>query len=151
MSRVYDSSVLEFSTSTFGIAGTRLGPLGARIPEFTPYDSNSDSDFSYRGFARKFIVWDSLTSGYWERTQTVWTGAGANEPHVLELIDKPVRFFGSRMNRIGAPGTVNLMAAGERLSPIAFVKRPLLLPAIPPWLRCEIGEASGGKSGGAGR
>ena len=48
-------------------------------------------------------------------------------------------------------GTVNLMAAGERLSPIAFVKRPLLLPAIPPWLRCEIGEASGGKSGGAGR
>ena len=31
-------------------------------------------------------------------------------------------------------GTVNLMAAGERLSPIAFVKRPLLLPAIPPWL-----------------
>ena len=42
-------------------------------------------------------------------------------------------------------GTVNLMAAGERLSPIAFVKRPLLLPAIPPWLRCEIGEASGGK------
>ena len=48
-------------------------------------------------------------------------------------------------------GTVNLMAAGARLSPIAFVKRPLLLPAIPPWLRCEIGEASGGKSGGAGR
>ena len=48
-------------------------------------------------------------------------------------------------------GTVNLMAAGERFSPIAFVKRPLLLPAIPPWLRCEIGEASGGKSGGAGR
>ena len=48
-------------------------------------------------------------------------------------------------------GTVNLMAAGERLSPIAFVKRPLLLPAIPPWLRCKIGEASGGKSGGAGR
>ena len=53
--------------------------------------------------------------------------------------------------RIGQLGTVNLMAAGERLSPIAFVKRPLLLPAIPPWLRCEIGEASGGKSGGAGR
>ena len=106
VSRVYDSSVLEFSTSTFGIAGTRLGPLGARIPEFTPYDSNSDSDFSYRGFARKFIVWDSLTSGYWERTQTVWTGAGANEPHVLELIDKPVRFFGSRMNRIGAPSSL---------------------------------------------
>ena len=52
---------------------------------------------------------------------------------------------------IGEMGTVNLMAAGERLSPIAFVKRPLLLPAIPPWLRCEIGEASGGKSGGAGR
>ena len=50
-----------------------------------------------------------------------------------------------------ATGTVNLMASGERLSPIAFVKRPLLLPAIPPWLRCEIGEASGGKSGGAGR
>ena len=48
-------------------------------------------------------------------------------------------------------GTVNLMAAGERLSPIAFVKRPLLLPAIPPWLRCEIGEASGGKSSGVGR
>ena len=47
-------------------------------------------------------------------------------------------------------GTVNLMAAGERLSPIAFVKRPLLLPANPPWLRCEIGEASGRKSGGAG-
>ena len=48
-------------------------------------------------------------------------------------------------------GTVNLMAAGERLSPIAFVKRPLLLPTIPPWLRCEIGEASGGKSSGVGR
>ena len=53
--------------------------------------------------------------------------------------------------RIAASGIVNLMAAGERLSPIAFVKRPLLLPAIPPWLRCEIGEAPGGKSGGAGR
>ena len=51
----------------------------------------------------------------------------------------------------GRDGTVNLMAAGERLSPIAFVQRPLLLPAIPPWLRCEIGEASGEKSGGAGR
>ena len=55
------------------------------------------------------------------------------------------------LDRTHHAGTVNLMAAGERLSPIAFVKRPLLLPAIPPWLRCEIGEASGGKSGGAGR
>ena len=36
----------------------------------------------------------------------MWTGAGANEPHVLELIDKPVRFFGSRMNRIGAPSSL---------------------------------------------
>ena len=59
--------------------------------------------------------------------------------------------FGEADAIIAGVGTVNLMAAGERLSPIAFVKRPLLLPAIPPWLRCEIGEASGGKSGGAGR
>ena len=56
-----------------------------------------------------------------------------------------------KYSNIAIEGTVNLMAAGERLSPIAFVKRPLLLPAIPPWLRCEIGEASGVKSGGAGR
>ena len=106
VSGVNDSSVLEFPTSTFGIAGTRLGPPGARIPEFNTFDSNTDSVFSYRSIARKFIVWDSPTSGYWERTQTVWTGAGANEPHVLELIDKPVRFFGSRMNRIGAPSSL---------------------------------------------
>ena len=107
VSGVNDSSVLEFPTSTVGIAATRLGPPGERIPEFTPYDSNSESDFTYRGFARKFIVWDSLTSGYWERTQTVWTGVGPNESHVLELIDQPARFFGSRMlNRIGAPSSL---------------------------------------------
>ena len=106
VSGVYDSSVLEFHTSTVGIAATRLGPPGERIPEFTPYDSNSYSDFSYRGMARKFIVWDSPTSGYWERTQTVWSGVGANESHVLELIDQPARFMGSRMNRIGAPSSL---------------------------------------------
>ena len=106
MSGVNDSSVLEFPTSTVGIAATRLGPPGERIPEFTPYDSNSESHFTYRGFARKFIVWDSLTSGYWERTQTVWSGVGANESHVLELIDQPARFMGRRMNRIGAPSSL---------------------------------------------
>ena len=36
VSGVYDSSVLEFHTSTVGIAATRLGPPGERIPEFTP-------------------------------------------------------------------------------------------------------------------
>ena len=36
----------------------------------------------------------------------MWTGAGANESHVLELIDQPTRFFGSRMNRIGAPSSL---------------------------------------------
>ena len=106
VSGVYDSSVLEFHSSTVGIAATRLGPPGERIPEFTPYDSNSYSDFSYRGMARKFIVWDSPTSGYWERTQTVWSGVGANESHVLELIDQPARFMGRRMNRIGAPSSL---------------------------------------------
>ena len=106
VSGVYDHSVLEFPSSTFGIAATRLGPPGERIPTFTPYDSNSDSFFTYRGFARKFIVWDSLTSGYWERTQTVWTGHGPNEPHVLELIDEPERFLGTQMNRIGTPSSL---------------------------------------------
>ena len=106
VSGVYDSSVLEFHTSTVGIAATRLGSPGERIPEFTPYDSNSNSFFTYRGMARKFIVWDSPTSGYWERTQTVWTGAGAKSSHVLELIDEPARFMGSRMNRIGTPSSL---------------------------------------------
>ena len=106
VSGVYDSSVLEFHTSTVGIAGIRLGPPGERIPEFTTYSSNSYSAFSYPSIARKFIVWDSPTSGYWERTQTVWTGVGANASHVLELIDQPARFFGSRMNRIGAPSSL---------------------------------------------
>ena len=106
VSGVRDTSVLEFYTSTVGIAATRLGPPGERIPEFTPYDSHSNSDCTYRGMARKFIVWDSPTSGYWERTQTVRTGAGPNASHVLELIDKPVRFLGSRLNRIGAPSSL---------------------------------------------
>ena len=61
---VYDSSVLEFATSTVGTVATRLGPPGGRVPEFDSYDNNSDSTFSgYRGFARKFIVWDSPSSG----------------------------------------------------------------------------------------
>ena len=90
VSGVYDSSVLEFPTSTVGTVATRLGPPGRRIAEFDAYDNTTDSTFSgYRGFARKFIVWDSSNSGYWERTQVVWTYAGANKPHVLELIDKP--------------------------------------------------------------
>ena len=104
---VYDSSVLEFATSTVGTVATRLGPPGGRVPEFDSYDNNSDSTFSdYRGFARKFIVWDSPSSGYWERTQTVWTPAGANNAHVLELIDKPERFFTNRLNRIGTPSSL---------------------------------------------
>ena len=104
---VYDSSVLEFATSTVGTVATRLGPPGGRVPEFDTYDNNSDSTFSgYRGFARKFIVWDSPSSGYWERTQTVWTPAGANNAHVLELIDKPERFFTNRLNRIGTPSSL---------------------------------------------
>ena len=72
----------------------------------------------------------------------------SSEPSCRLLPSMPEAFDDPRMS---VDGTVNLMAAGVRLSPIAFVKRPLLLPAIPPWLRCEIGEASGGKSGGAGR
>ena len=104
---VYDSSVLEFATSTVGTVATRLGPPGGRVPEFDSYDNNSDSTFSgYRGFARKFIVWDSPSSGYWERTQTVWTPAGANNAHVLELIDKPERLFTNRLNRIGTPSSL---------------------------------------------
>ena len=104
---VYDSSVLEFATSTVGTVATRLGPPGGRVPEFDTYDNNSGSTFSgYRGFARKFIVWDSPSSGYWERTQTVWTPAGANNAHVLELIDKPERFFTNRLNRIGTPSSL---------------------------------------------
>ena len=104
---VYDSSVLEFATSTVGTVATRLGPPGGRVPEFDTYDNSSDSTFSgYRGFARKFIVWDSPSSGYWERTQTVWTPAGANNAHVLELIDKPERFFTNRLNRIGTPSSL---------------------------------------------
>ena len=104
---VYDSSVLEFATSTVGTVATRLGPPGGRVPEFDSYDNSSDSTFSdYRGFARKFIVWDSPSSGYWERTQTVWTPAGANNAHVLELIDKPERFFTNRLNRIGTPSSL---------------------------------------------
>ena len=107
VSGVYDSSVLEFPTSTVGTVATRLGPPGRRIPEFDAYDNTTDSTFSgYRGFARKFIVWDSSNSGYWERTQVVWTYAGANKPHVLELIDKPERFFTNRMNRIGTPSSL---------------------------------------------
>ena len=104
---VYDSSVLEFATSTVGTVATRLGPPGGRVPEFDFYDDRSDSTFSgYRGFARMFIVWDSPSSGYWERTQTVWTPAGANNAHVLELIDKPERFFTNRLNRIGTPSSL---------------------------------------------
>ena len=104
---VYDSSVLEFATSTVGTVATRLGPPGGRVPEFDSYDNRSDSRFSgYRGFARMFIVWDSPSSGYWERTQTVWTPAGANNAHVLELIDKPERFFTNRLNRIGTPSSL---------------------------------------------
>ena len=104
---VYDSSVLEFATSTVGTVATRLGPPGGRVPEFDSYDNNSDSRFSgYRGFARMFIVWDSPSSGYWERTQTVWTPAGANNAHVLELIDKPERLFTNRLNRIGTPSSL---------------------------------------------
>ena len=142
VSGVNDSSVLEFHTSTVGIAATRLGPPGERIPEFTPYDSNSYSDFSYRGMARKFIVWDSPTSGYWERTQTVWSGVGANESHVLELIDQPARFMGSRMNRIGAPsslcveitnsmGTVTGPCAAEQVEvdPPVVTSTPSVSPA----------------------
>ena len=107
VSGVYDSSVLEFPTSTVGTVATRLGPPGGRVPEFDSYDNRSDSRFSgYRGFARMFIVWDSPSSGYWERTQTVWTPAGANNAHVLELIDKPERFFTNRLNRIGTPSSL---------------------------------------------
>ena len=106
VSGVRDTSMLVFYTSRVAIAGIRLGPPGERIPEFTPYDSNSYSAFSYRNIPRKFIVWDSPTSGYWERTQTVWTGAGANASHVLELIDKPVRFFPHGGTRIGAPSSL---------------------------------------------
>ena len=142
VSGVYDSSVLEFHSSTVGIAATRLGPPGERIPEFTTYGSNSYSDFSYRGMARKFIVWDSPTSGYWERTQTVWSGVGANESHVLELIDQPARFMGSRMNRIGAPsslcveitnsmGTVTGPCAAEQVEvdPPVVMSTPSVSPA----------------------
>ena len=106
LSDVRDSSGLEFYTSMLGIAGIRLGPPGAPIPKFGPETSNTVSNFSYRGIARKFIVWDSPTSGYWERTQAVWTGAGPQSSHVLELIDKPARFFGIRMNRIGTPSSL---------------------------------------------
>ena len=106
VSGVRDTSMLVFYTSRVAIAGIRLGPPGERIPEFTPYNSNSYSAFSYRNIPRKFIVWDSPTSGYWERTQTVWTGAGANASHVLELIDKPVRFFPHGGTRIGAPSSL---------------------------------------------
>ena len=101
------NDALEFATSTVGIAGTRLGRPEERIPEFNSmFDNKTESRFSYRGFARKFIVWDSPTSGYWDRTQVVWTPAGANEAHVLELIDKPDRFFLNRSNRIGTPNSL---------------------------------------------
>ena len=40
--------------------------------------------------------------------------------------------------------TVNLTEADEKFAAIAFVGRPLSLPAIPPRLRRKNGEASGG-------
>ena len=36
----------------------------------------------------------------------MWTPAGANNAHVLELIDKPERLFTNRLNRIGTPSSL---------------------------------------------
>ena len=74
---VSDTSGLDFGTSTIGSMQVRVKPR--------------DVDWSYSGsvfgIARKFIVWDGLTEGYWDRTHELLPSAAeADGPLVVEAL-----------------------------------------------------------------